>query len=121
MSRVLVSLTKCTDAEGGLADFGPLRDIVWSFEDADHGTVVHHNLSLGITVLSVNLGHLQDARKIYPDASFVVGRKFQNHRGNSVVAQMIMPSRELEPAMLCGPVFPGLREQKLAERGVAGY
>ena len=66
MSRVLVSLTKCTDAEGGLADFGPLRDIVRSFEDADHGTVVHHNLSVGITVLSVNLGHLQDAAKDLP-------------------------------------------------------
>ncbi len=31
-------------AEGGLAVFGPFRDIVRCFEDADHGTVVHHNL-----------------------------------------------------------------------------
>ena len=36
-------------AEGGLAVFGPFRDIVRCFEDADHGTVVHHNLGLGIT------------------------------------------------------------------------
>ena len=43
-------------------------------------------LTCGITVLSVNQRHLQDARKIDPDASLVVGRKFQNHRGNSVVA-----------------------------------
>src|ERR1700694_3941541 len=64
--RVLVSLTKCTDAEGGLADFGPLRDIVRSFEDADHGTVVHHNLSLGITVLSVNLGSSAGCAKDLP-------------------------------------------------------
>src|SRR3979490_1143740 len=87
MLRVLVSLTKCTDAEGGLADFGPLRDIVRSFEDADHGTVVHHNLSVGITVLRVNLGPLQDARKIYPEASLTLGRLLHGGGGNSVGAK----------------------------------
>ena len=119
--RVLVSLTKCTDAEGGLADFGPLRDIVRSFEDADHGTVVHHNLSVGITVLSVNLGHLQDARKIYPDASFVVGRKFQNHRGNSVVAQMICRAVNLNQRCFAAPSFLARASKNSPSATLASY
>jgi hypothetical protein len=39
-------------AEGGLAVFGPFRDIVRCFEDADHGTVVHHPCSLEIMLTS---------------------------------------------------------------------
>jgi hypothetical protein len=38
--------------------FGLFRDIVRCFEGEDHGTIVHHNLGLGIAVLGVDQRHL---------------------------------------------------------------
>jgi hypothetical protein len=52
-----------TGANDLLGRVSSLRDIVRCFEDTDHGTVVHQNLGLWMTVLSVNQRHLQDARK----------------------------------------------------------
>jgi hypothetical protein len=57
--------------------FGLFRDIVRCFEGEDHGSIVHRNLGLGITVPGVDHRHLEDTRKIDPDARLLLVVSFK--------------------------------------------